>query len=235
MAIQRLYAARNARVLQRSLALMVCMPLFTTTIALVAGLYAAGQLADVVKPDSVLPLLCATLVEQSLLGKVLVLVIFAAVLAALMSTADSALLSIASLATRDVYARHIAPASDEARLSAISKRLSWLVMAVLVFIALFELADLKGLLDIKLEMLAQVSPAFFLGLHTRVRRGPILAGLCTGVVVALGLKFGGYASVSGLHAGTVGLAFNFAAVAACELVGRFLMPDLRKPDDTSIR
>ena len=220
MAIQRLYAARDAATLKRSIALMAFMPLFATLIALIAGLYAAVELTTVEQTDHVLPTLCAKIVVSSPLGYVLVLVIFAAVLAALMSTADSALLSIASMATRDIYARYINKGADQAKLSAVSKRVSWLTMAALVFVALQDIGELKALLDIKFEMLVQVAPAFFLGLHTRVRRGLVAAGLVVGIVVALAIRFAYARSVGGVHPGTIGLAANAATIALLEMVAR---------------
>ncbi|MFQ5413137.1 MAG: sodium:solute symporter [Phycisphaerae bacterium] len=212
MAIQRLYAARNAKTLKHSIVLMAFMPLCTTLIALITGIYAASQLASVTGTDTVLPRLCAIIVEVSPLGHVLVLTIFAAVLAALMSTADSALLSIASMATRDIYARYINPRATQAALSTVSKRLSWFIMGALVFVALQDIGDLKQLLDIKFEMLVQVAPAFFLGLHTRVAARPIAAGLVVGVAAALAIRFAWSPTVAGIHAGTIGLVANAAVV-----------------------
>ena len=95
-AIQRLYSSRSVKVLKRSLALMAFMPLTTTLVALICGLTAAVVLPDLSKAESdqVLARLCALIMADSTLGYWLVVAVFAAALAALMSTADSALLSI---------------------------------------------------------------------------------------------------------------------------------------------
>lgn len=221
MAIQRLYAAGSVKNLRRSLALMAFMPLTTTLVALIVGLYAAAQLSPgMADPDKALPTLCRLIVERSPIGHVLVLVLFAAFLAALMSTADSALLSLASMATRDLYGRHVRPNADERHLTSASKVFSWVVMAVLVFLALTDLGGLIRLLEIKMEMLVQVAPAFVLGLHTRVRGEAVLWGLLAGVAVALGLTFSDHAKIAGIHAGTIGLAANLGTIGVIHWVGR---------------
>jgi len=221
MAIQRLYAARDSKTLRRSVALMGFMPLTTTLIALTVGLYAAAHLASpIADHDQVLPTLCRRIVEHSRFGYFLSLTLLAAFLAALMSTADSALLSLASIATRDIYARYIRPDADQKHLTIVSKILSWGVMAGLVCLALVDMGGLIRILVIKIEMLVQVSPAFFLGLHTRVRGSAILCGLITGIVVALTLTFASYKQIAGIHAGTIGLGANFLVVGVVEYVAR---------------
>ncbi len=223
MAIQRLYAARDERSLRRSIAMMAFMPLTTTLVAMVVGLYAAAYLSQrVADPDQVLPTLCLRIIESSPVGYVLSLILFAAFLAALMSTADSALLSLASMATRDIYQRYIRPDAGERHLTRVSKWFSWGVMGVLVLLALADIGDLIRILEIKMEMLVQVSPAFFLGLHTRVRGRSVLFGIIAGVVTALALTLGLGDKIAGIHAGTIGLAANLVVVGGCELgrVGR---------------
>ncbi|MDA0337992.1 MAG: sodium:solute symporter family protein, partial [bacterium] len=98
-AIQRLYASKNVRGLKRSLAVMAFLPLTTTLIALFCGLTARVVLPGIegVETDQVLARLCALIMQQSEMGYWFVVVVFAAALAALMSTADSALLSISSM------------------------------------------------------------------------------------------------------------------------------------------
>ena len=110
-AIQRLYASRSVGGLKRSLMVMAFLPLTTTLIALLCGLTGRVVLPGLegVATDQILARLCGLIMEQSLAGYWLVVVIFAAALAALMSTADSALLSISSMFTRDIYQVHFRP------------------------------------------------------------------------------------------------------------------------------
>ena len=220
-AIQRLYASRSVAVLKRSLMVMAFLPLTTTLIALLCGLTGRVVLPGLegVATDQILARLCGLIMEQSLAGYWLVVVIFAAALAALMSTADSALLSISSMFTRDIYQAHFRPGATQPELTLVGKIVSWVVVAVLVGIAIGTEKTLVRLLEIKFEVLIQIVPCFFLGLYwRRLRTSAVIAGLLVGLAVALGLTIAGQSKLYGFHAGVVGLGVNFAiCVAGCLL------------------
>ena len=220
MALQRIYAARSADSLRKSLALMTMMPYLCTLVVFIAGIYAAAHLSPLPsRSDQVLPALCLQVVEASPIGYVLVLALFAAVLAALMSTADSALLAMSSMITRDVYSQYVARERDPAHYARVGKIVSWILMAVLVAIALTDLPGLKALLVIKMAVLVQAAPAFFLGIGSRARSPAVLAGLMVGLVIAVALTLTGHKLVVGIHAGTIGLALNLLTVVTLSLIG----------------
>ena len=137
-------------------------------------------------------------------------------MAALMSTADSAMLSISSMFTKDIYAVHLRPGAPEAGLTRIGKRCSWIVLSLLTVLAILlkDQTSLITLLDRKFDVLVQLVPAFMLGIHwSGLKAGPTLAGLVTGLVVALSLAFGPFdfvvgGKVWGFHPGIYGLAVN---------------------------
>jgi len=221
-AIQRIYATRSRRVLNRSLAIMAFLPFGTALIAVIAGIYGLAYVDGLegAATDQVLASLLRIVQQQSLLGYCLVVVIFAAVLAALMSTADSAMLSISSMFTKDIYAVHIRPEASEAELTRIGKRCSWIVVSALAIlaIALKDQASLIGLLDRKFDVLVQLAPAFMLGIHCAwLDRRAVLYGLIAGLAVALTLAFGPFTFVVGgkiwgIHPGLYGLAVNLGFV-----------------------
>jgi SSS family solute:Na+ symporter/sodium/pantothenate symporter len=222
-AIQRLYASRSVKVLKRSLSLMAFMPLTTTLVALVCGLTAAVVLPDLSKAESdqVLARLCAMVMHESALGYWLVVAVFAAALAALMSTADSALLSISSMFTKDIYQPYFRPEADEAELTRVGKISSWGIVALLVVVAIGTEQTLVRLLELKFEVLIQVVPCFFMGLYwKRLTANTALLGMLCGLAVALGLTLMGHPLLWGFHAGVIGLVLN-AAVCA---VGTMLTP-----------
>ena len=160
--------------------------------------------------------------ENSLLGYAVVVVIFSAVLAALMSTADSAMLSISSMFTKDIYGVHVNPGASEPELTKIGKRCSWAVVGALVVLAILlkNQASLIGLIDRKFDLLVQLAPAFMLGIQVPLlQKGPVLAGLVTGLVIALALAFGPFdfvvaGKIWGLHPGLYGLAANATVALA---------------------
>ena len=220
-AIQRLYASRSLRVLKRSLALMAFMPLTTTLIALVCGMVAIVVLPGLEQgeTDQVLARLCALVMSQSTLGYWLVVVVFAAILAALMSTADSALLSISSMITRDIYQARIRPQSNQSELTLVGKACSWIIIALLVLIAIATEKTLIRLLELKFELLIQIVPCFFLGLYwKRLSARTVLGGMVAGLIVALGFTWAGHPRVWGFHAGVIGLAVNLIWCAAGTLI-----------------
>ena len=213
-AIQRIYAARSAKVLRRSLMVMAFLPLTTALIALIVGVMALAHFPGFEKAatDRVLMVICRQVQAESAFGYWLVVILFAAVLAAIMSTADSALLSISSMVTKDLYARFLKPKADERELTRLGKLSSWVVVAVLVWfaIALRENTTLVKLLDRKFDILVQLVPAFMIGINwPGLRRWPTLAGMIVGLAVALGLvaAFDGK-KIAGFHPGLFGLAAN---------------------------
>ena len=209
--------------LKRSLALMAFMPLTTTLVALICGLTAAVVLPDLSKAESdqVLARLCALIMADSTLGYWLVVAIFAAALAALMSTADSALLSISSMFTKDIYKPYFRPQADEAEMTLVGKVSSWIIVVLLVVVAIGTKATLVRLLELKFEVLIQVVPCFFLGLYwRRLTAGTVLLGMVCGLMVALGLTLAGKPLIWGFHAGVVGLGLNVMVCAAGTLVKR---------------
>jgi SSS family transporter len=221
-AIQRIYAARSRSALNRSLAIMAFLPFGTAFIAVIAGIYALAYVPGLegAATDQVLSRLLRSIQAGSLFGYAFVVLIFSAILAALMSTADSAMLSISSMFTKDIYAVRMNRQAAESVLTRTGKRCSWIVVCTLAALAILlkEQASLITLIDRKFDLLVQLAPAYMLGIHwSGLRARPTLAGLGAGLSIALLLAFGPFdfvvaGKVWGFHPGLVGLAAN-AAIA----------------------
>ncbi|HIN30246.1 TPA: sodium:solute symporter family protein, partial [Candidatus Poribacteria bacterium] len=86
-AIQRIYAARSETVLRRSLTVMAFLPLTTTLIALIVGVMAIAHHPGLkgAQADQILMIICRQVQAGSTFGYWLVVLLFAAVLAAIMS------------------------------------------------------------------------------------------------------------------------------------------------------
>ena len=217
-AIQRIYAAKSRQALNHSLAVMAFLPFVTVLIAIVAGIYALAYVPGLqgAATDQVMTRLLRIVQEDSLFGYGLVVVIFTALLAALMSTADSAMLSVSSMFTKDIYGTRFNLHATEADLTRIGKRCSWMVVATLaaLAIAMRDQASLIGLLDRKFDLLVQLVPAFIIGIHSKyLQAKPTLLGLAAGVIVSLVLAFGSFTFVVegkiwGFHPGLYGLIVN---------------------------
>ncbi len=217
-AIQRIYAASSPRVLRKSMAVMAFLPFVSIFVSILAGIYALAYIQGLsgAESDQALTALFRHVQQNSVLGYGLVVVIFSAVLAAIMSTADSAMLSISSMFTKDIYGEYVNTKATEETLSRVGKWCSWVLIVVLVglAIALKEKASLVSLIDRKFDLLVQLVPAFMLGLRGDfLKARPVFVGLVVGVLIALGLAFLPFSFVEsgkvfGFHPGLYGLIAN---------------------------
>ena len=219
-AIQRIYAARDAATLKRSLLVMAFMPLPTMIIVVMTGIIALAYLPGLEgsSADQIFGSLLRKVQTSSMFGYGLVLVILSAVLAAMMSTADSALLSLSSMLTKDIFARCFLSKASEDQLTLIGKAFSWTVLLILVLLAvgLREKSSLVQLLDRKLDLLIQIAPVFILGIRWKMLDGlAATIGLLTGIIIALFLAFCDLSFVQngkifGFHPGVVAIIPNLA-------------------------
>ncbi|MGE4651847.1 MAG: sodium:solute symporter family protein [Myxococcota bacterium] len=211
-AIQRVYAARSGVVLRRAFAIMTFMPLTTTLVVTLIGLAAIPRFAGLgeVEADRVMPLLLGAWAEAGPAFTLAAVVVFMGALAAIMSTADSVLLSLGSIAAEDL-ARRPRSAEETTRLG---KRVAAAVMIAMAALALVAReVTLWGLIELKMELLIQCVPAFLLALHwPGMRARAALAGLLLGSVIAISGVALGIHRVAGLHLGVIGLAANLLVV-----------------------
>ena len=224
-AIQRIYAARDEKTLRRSFQIMIFIPLVTTLFMIIVGIVGAAQIPGLDRQGSEqITLLLLNDLAQNIPAISWLLVIFiSAAVAAIMSTVDSALLAISSLVTQDLYGK-MKPGSSQSHLLRFGKIVSWLIMAGAVWLAIALPQTIWRLFEIKLELLCQIAPAIFLGIHMKsLSARSILTGILLGTAVALFIMIGNWAGLAidtkpwGVHAGVWGLIINFAAIGACNL------------------
>jgi Na+/proline symporter len=206
-------------VLKRSLALMTFMPLVTTLVVTLIGLAAIPRFAGLgaLEADAVMPRLLAEWTAQGPGSAVLATLVFLGALAAIMSTADSVLLSLGSLVAEDLFDRP----REATETTRFGKRAAAAAMLLAVLLALVpELRrTLWRLIELKMELLIQCVPCFLLALRwPRLRAAHLLAGLAVGTVFAVGLALAGQARLAGVHVGVLGLALN--AAVCCLLAWR---------------
>ena len=190
-AIQRIYAAKDERTLKRSFQIMVFMPIVTTFFLVIVGIVGMNRFPGLDKQGSeeITMLLLNDMAIHIPGIKYFIILFLSAAVAAIMSTVDSALLAISSLFTQDIY-RRIRPAASQSNLTGIGKVFSWGIMACMAYFATNLPQTIWRLTEIKLEVLCQVAPAIFLGLHIKSLHGrSILSGLTTGICITLFLMF----------------------------------------------
>jgi Na+/proline symporter len=210
-AIQRIYAARSSRALQSGISLMVFMPLLTMVPVLLVGIVGIRELAglDGVSADQVMPMMLTRWAGMSTWLYVVSLAVVLAVIAAIMSTADSVLLTLSSILAKDLLGKSLLRGASDERLTQAGKLASWVVVGGLLAVALVPRITLWGLTELKMELLLQVSPLFLLGLHWKgLTSRAALAGMLAGLAISLVLPATAYSRPWGLHDGTVGWLIN---------------------------
>jgi Na+/proline symporter len=220
-AIQRIFAAKSARSLRTSLTAMGFMPLVTTLPVFLVGILAIQQFQglDNIAADSVLPDMIRVWAEQSWLLYAMAVLVLTGAIAAIMSTADSMLLSLSSIFAKDILAKTWLTGASPQRLTKIGRLVSWVVMLALIAVAFTPRISLWGLIELKLEILLQAAPLFVLGATwRRFHAQGALAGLVVGVLIAAGMSFAGTGKLWGFHAGVVALAANLAVGVMVSLV-----------------
>ena len=152
----------------------------------------------------------------------------------MMSTADSALLTISSMLAKDVYAGYFRKSTSQAELTRVGKLCSWALIVFLAWLAIMlkDKASLISLIDRKFDLLVQVVPAFMLSIRWgKLQAGPVVVGLVAGLVVSLVLAFGPFefvvvGKIWGFHPGLYGLLINLViAVGGSLWLNRFRESD----------
>jgi Na+/proline symporter len=217
-AIQRIYAARDGKSLVNSFALMSFMPLATTLVVTLIGIAAIPLLGDLAghETDDVLPLLLSSWAEPGGAGHIGAVVVFVGALAAIMSTADSCLLSLGAMLAGDLLGHSGSDPATAVR----GKRFAAALLLAMIPLAFLEDFSLWRLIELKMELLIQCVPAFLLAIHWRGQRADAtLAGLVVGTVLSVGLTVAGVSRVFGVHAGIIGLLVNLTIVVIGSRVG----------------
>jgi Na+/proline symporter len=218
-AVQRIYAARDVGSLRRSYRTMFFMPLLTTLPMLLVGMSVAEwqPALSLAESERVVLYAISRVVEQTPALSWLMVLCLAAALAAIMSTIDSALLSLGSIVTGDLLGSRLSGAPTRAlRASRLTAGLLMLLMATL---AIVLPQSIWALMVFKFELLVQLAPAVILGVRRPGLSAPaVLGGLLAGIGVAVTLKFrfAEGAELLGIHSGVWGLLANLAVMPLVE-------------------
>ncbi len=215
-AIQRIYAAKSALALKRSFAGMTFMPLATTFVVTLIGIAAISRIdpAAGIASDAVMPVVLTQWAAGGGWNEIAAVVVFLGALAAIMSTADSCLLSLGALIAQDLLGR----SGADPRTTRIGKIFAAVLLIAMIPLALQREVTLWRLIELKMELLIQCVPAFLVALHwRRLSAGATLAGLIAGTAFSVGLTLWGIPRLGGIHVGVVGLALNIAVAVGGSL------------------
>lgn len=226
-AIQRIYAAESENTLKKSLIRMAWMPFVTTGVVFTIGIIGAKAFPGLSKMDSekLIGIMANAIATQSTFSYWVTMIMFFGIVAAIMSTTDSVILSLSSVLSNDIYGKAIKPGASEAEKVVWGKVVGIALVLVLLLIAWKPPATLVEIFTLKFEVLAQVAPAFLLGLYWKgLSKTGTLLGMLSGAVVASSLTFAGKKVVFGWHGGVIGIAVNIAVAVIFSL----LFPDSKE-------
>ncbi len=213
-AIQRIYAANSLGVLKKALGAMMIMPLITVLILFLLGVisvpYYSG--AENIPSDRVLPEMLNMWASESTAALVLTVLVIVGLLAAIMSTADSVLLSLSSIVAKDILGKSLFKEVGEDQLTRVGKIFSWVVMVIIVAIALNPKITLWGLIELKMQILIQTAPLYMIGVHSkRVTAKGMYIGLWLGLLFALATFGLGIKTMASIQVGLIGFGINVLA------------------------
>jgi len=188
--------------------------------------YLLGILSIVIVPELGDPELAIFQVAQKLLPAAATGIILAAIMAAIMSTADSLLLQTGSIAARDLYERFINPKASEHQMVRVSR---WLVLAIGVVgycVALIQPPTVFGIVVFVTSVLGSAFlPAYVCAVWWKRANAPgALASMVVGAGVALSWQWAGLDSLTGLHAMLAGLLSSTTSMILVSLATQRVAP-----------
>ncbi len=159
----------------------------------VSAPYLVGVLAIVIVPKLADPELAIFEVANRLLPPAVVGLVMAAIMAAIMSTADSILLQAGSIASRDIYQRFLRPEASDAQMVRVSRQLVFAIGVVGYAIALLKPPAVFTIVVFATSVLGSAFlPAYVCAVWWRRANTPgalasMVGGASTAVIWQLGL------------------------------------------------
>jgi SSS family solute:Na+ symporter len=220
-AIQRIFSAKSERTLKRSLMQMAWVPFITSGLVFLVGIIGISAFPNLDTADSeqLVGMMASTIAGEHVIFYWAMVILFGGIIAAIISTADSALLAFSSIISKDLYGRFIHKHAPEKKKILVGKLAGIVAVGLLLIIAWNPPGTLYQIFVLKFELLIQIAPAFILGLYwPRLHRAAVFAGMLAGALTASTMAIVGV-SPFGIHSGTWGLLLN---VLIC-VVGSFIL------------
>ena len=188
--------------------------------------YLLGILAIVIVPDLTDPEMAIFEVAQKLLPAAATGIVMAAIMAAIMSTADSLLLQTGSIAARDLYERFINPSASERQMVWVSRLLVLAIGVVGYLVAVFQPPSVFGIVVFATSVLGSAFlPAYVCAVWWRRANTPgALASMVAGAGTAFLWQLAGLDASTGLHAMLAGLLGSTASMILVSLATQRVAP-----------
>ena len=185
----------------------------------VSAPYLVGILAILILPNLDDPELAIFEVAQTLLPSAVTGIVMAAIMAAIMSTADSLLLQTGSIASRDLYERFINPRASEQQMLWVSRALVLAIGVIGYLVALIEPPAVAFVVIFATSVLGSAfAPAFVCAVWWKKANTPgAIASMVTGAATSVLWELAGLAATTTLAPVTVGLTASTVAIVVVSL------------------
>jgi sodium/proline symporter len=192
----------------------------------VSSPYLVGILAILIVPDLGDPELAIFRVAESLLPAAATGIVMAAIMAAIMSTADSLLLQIGSMASRDLYERFIAPDASERQMVWVSRGLVLVIGIAGCAIALVEPPSVFGVVVFATSVLASAFlPAYVCAVWWKRANTPgAIVSMLVGGCVAFVWELASLSGPTALHPMLAGVTCSTGAMLVVSLATQRIAP-----------
>lgn len=157
---QRFFAAESERSFRALLVWWPVMAIVAALVPVMLGMWGTQVVQGLNNPDSVIPVLLQNYAPTWLVG-----VIMGGALAAMMSTADSLVLTLSSLVTRDLYRDHVAPDASDATETWVGRVTVVVLLAAGYLLALPQLGTIIELAVYFIQGNALLLPVFLAALY----------------------------------------------------------------------
>ncbi|NUB91793.1 sodium:solute symporter family protein [Haloterrigena sp. SYSU A121-1] len=183
---QRFLAAEDERAFR---SLLVWWPVMVVVAALVPvflGVWGAATMPGLEDPDAILPALLSAHAPPWIFG-----VVMGGALAAMMSTADSLVLTLSSIVSRDLYRAHLNPDASSGRETWVGRLTAVVLLGFGLAIALVQQGTIIDLAVYFIQGNALLLPAFLGALYwRRASAWGALASVCCGQAYFVAAEFG---------------------------------------------
>ena len=181
--------------------------------------YLVGILAILILPNLDDPELAIFQVAQTLLPSAVTGIVMAAIMAAIMSTADSLLLQTGSIASRDLYERFINPSASEQQMLWVSRALVLAIGIIGYLVALVEPPAVAFVVIFATSVLGSAfAPAFVCAVWWKKANTPgAIASMVVGAATSVLWELADLAATTTLAPVTVGLTASTVAIVVVSL------------------
>ncbi len=188
--------------------------------------YIVGVVAILILPQLDDPELAILRVAQTLLPPAVTGIVMAAIMAAIMSTADSLLLQTGSIASRDLYERFLNPAATERQMVGVSRGLILVIGVVGYFVALVEPPAVFDVVIFATSVLGSAfTPAFVCAVWWRRANTPgAIASMVAGAAVSVGWEVGALSAWTTVHPMAAGILASTVTIVAVSLATARISP-----------